>query len=308
MYSVVIPVYNSRETLEELLLRLQEVLKDHRVEYIFVDDGSMDGSWEVLLHLQQQYAEIAITGIRLAANFGQDNATICGMSYANGRYIITLDDDLQHPPEELPALIRRMAESDADIVYGIFPEKKHSALRNMGIWILSYWSKRADGRQGTASAFRLMKRSLALQIIRHQHYFIRIEEVVSWYTKHIRTQEVQHHPRTKGSSGYGHGKLLHLATDMLFYYSSIPYRILFYAGLLTFFSGLALLPLLYFVRPELISNEPSFRLLPFLAVFTGLNSMGLGVLCRYLFLLLSVRHKKYGFLVAEIRMREDMLV
>jgi glycosyltransferase involved in cell wall biosynthesis len=132
-YSIVVPVFNSEASLEELFSRLTQVMDQtgKTYEMIFVDDGSLDQSWEVMKKIKEENPGV-FTAIRLAKNFGQHSATFCGFNFVKGKSIITLDDDLQCPPEEIPKLIKAMDESDAELVYGIYKAKKHSLARNIG--------------------------------------------------------------------------------------------------------------------------------------------------------------------------------
>jgi len=132
MYSVIIPVYNSQNTLEELFERIDKCFEQHQLKYelIFVDDGSEDHSWQVLRKLKENYNE-KIKAIRFVRNFGQHNAVFCGLSYATGEFIITLDDDLQHPPEEIPKLIEKHKKTSSELVYGFYKKKKHSPIKEL---------------------------------------------------------------------------------------------------------------------------------------------------------------------------------
>lgn len=128
-YSVVVPVYNSKNTLYELHERIKAVFKDitGNYEVILVDDCSIDSSWEKMKNLRKKDKRVKI--IHLLRNFGQHNATMCGFNYCNGNYIITMDDDLQHPPEEIPKLIKKINEGYM-VVYGEYKVKQHSKFEN----------------------------------------------------------------------------------------------------------------------------------------------------------------------------------
>jgi len=130
--SVIVPVYNSEQTLRELRKRLKKVLAslvEDRYELVFVNDGSIDSSWTILKDIATN--DERIIAINLTRNFGQHNALMCGFSHVRGSYIITIDDDLQNPPEEIPKLFQEIQKGH-DVVYGIFETKKHSKFRNFG--------------------------------------------------------------------------------------------------------------------------------------------------------------------------------
>ena len=120
-YSVVVPVFNSESSLEELFVGLKSVFdaQQELFEVVFVDDSSQDRSWEVITKLKLQHPGM-VTAIKLSRNFGQHNATFCGFSFAKGALIITIDDDLQTPPTEITKLIDAYQLSNADLVYGYF--------------------------------------------------------------------------------------------------------------------------------------------------------------------------------------------
>ena len=158
-FSVVIPVYNSESSLDELLYRLLPVFKAVSVgfEIIFVDDGSKDRSWQKLKELRNKHKHVKI--IQLMRNFGQHNALVCGFHFANGDYIITLDDDLQIPPEEIPKLISKIEEG-YDIVYGKYLSKKHSKFRNIGSLLIQAVYKKVFDVHNDLSAFRIIKKEV----------------------------------------------------------------------------------------------------------------------------------------------------
>jgi len=133
MYSVIVPVYNSEESLAELYDRIHRFFngREETFEVIFVDDRSTDESWRVLKNLKESYPE-TITAVRLGKNFGQHSASLCGMELAKGTWMITIDDDLQVPPEEIGELIEAQKTESAELVYGYYRNKQHSAARNLG--------------------------------------------------------------------------------------------------------------------------------------------------------------------------------
>ena len=136
-----------------------------------------------------------VIAIRLARNFGQHNATICGIAQASGLFIITIDDDLQNPPEEIAKLVSTMQNSDADLVYGIYGKKQHSIARNQGSSALKASSHHILRTKGDGSSFRLMKSSLGKCLLDHQINFVFIDELFNWYTNHIEFVMVEHHKR-----------------------------------------------------------------------------------------------------------------
>lgn len=216
-YSVVIPVFNSEKSLEELCRGLESVFSEmeQSCELIFVDDGSRDQSWKVLQTLREQRPE-EIRIVRLTGNTGQQRATLSGLSFASGRRILTIDDDLQHPPAEIKKLHAAFEESGADLVYGIFREKRHSRWRNAGSRALKRSARWLHCSAGEGSSFRLIRRTMIQQILDHPQRFLFLDERFQRVTRNIAFTQVEHHPRKYGASGYTSRKLAGLTATILF--------------------------------------------------------------------------------------------
>lgn len=228
-YSVIVPVYNGADTLIHLWERTVAVFTslNQPFEVIFVSDASPDNSWSVLQALKKQYPDAPITAILLARNFGQHQAILCGLQYAKGDYIITLDDDLQTPPESIPALIAQQQSTHAPVVYGIYSQKQHRFWRNLA----SKWAKKIFGygsHHRDGSSFRLLTRGMVNMLLQHQQPIIYIDNLLLFYTQHIEVVTVPHLPRVAGKSGYSLCKLLQLMQRLIFLYSDIPIRVLGY--------------------------------------------------------------------------------
>ena len=181
--SIVIPVYNSQLTLQELVTRLSEVLPDisSTYEILLINDGSHDQSWQKIQELSEQYPDLQ--GINLMRNYGQHNAILCGIRLAKNEIVITMDDDLQHPPEEIPVLLSKLQEN-YDVVYG-FPRKlPHSLWRN----IFSRATKRTLAfvmgikTVREISAFRAFRTNLREAFKDYQSPAVIIDVLLSWGT------------------------------------------------------------------------------------------------------------------------------
>lgn len=222
--SVIIPVYNSEETLEDFFTRLYKVLQQTAFpfEIIFVDDHSADSSWEVLKKLKSNHSTL-IKIIRLTANFGQHNATLCGLCQSNGEIVITMDDDLQHPPEEIPKLIEAMGENRADMIYGI-DDDYLPLFRKISSNFLKWISQKALGQYGEWSSFRLIRRSLADHICKHQYYYVNIDQIAYKYTNKINFVKVKMVKRAHGRSGYSLLKLFSSWSNAAILYLKLPWR------------------------------------------------------------------------------------
>lgn len=240
--SVVIPVYNSSETLQELASRLIAVLEatDRSYEIIFVDDGSRDKSWEVLQELQATHTG-NVVAIQLMRNYGQHNALMCGFRRSRGRYVITMDDDLQNPPEEITKLLMEIERGNFDLVYGYFEQKKHNRWRNLGSWLVIYFYRTVFKSPVKPTSFRIIRRELLESIFPYALNFTYIDGLLAWNTQRIGNVLVDHNPRAYGCTGYSISSLLSLALNLFTNFSLLPLQLVSFLGILAsalgFFGG-----------------------------------------------------------------------
>ena len=292
-YSVVVPVYNSQSSLQELCEGIIQTLTitGDEFEIIFVDDDSRDRSWEVLNHIRKEHPG-RVTAIKLSRNYGQHNATLCGMSFAQGRFVITLDDDLQTPPAEILKLIELAGSNGYELVYGIHSKKRHSVLRNARSRSFKSTARALHHTAGDGSSFRLITASLVKKVLQHQQHFIFLDEILFWYTNDIGFTEVEHHPRRYDRSGYTLGKLIRLVANLALYYTMMPLKVLVYGGfiisLITFFYGL------FFIFKKLVFDVPlGFTSLIVTILFsTSIILFSLGVLGEYLSRIYQLQNRK----------------
>lgn len=230
-YSVVVPVYNSAATIEKLFSRLQAVFERHGASFecIFVEDCGTDNSWEVIRDLQKQNPSI-ITGIKLGRNFGQHCAIMCGFAASRGKRIVTIDDDLQIPPEEIPKLIAKMDETNCDIVFGYPENKQHNAGRNLGSQLIQWVMRKVFKSSGPVSPFRLLTHDLVKKITTHKHRFVYLDGLAFWHTQYVQHVPTEHLPRQTGRSGYSYYKLVKLASNLFLNFSTTPLRLVVYVG------------------------------------------------------------------------------
>ncbi len=281
--SVVVPVYNSELTLEPLVAQLGEVLPEVTGDYevILVNDGSRDCSWDVICDLSQRFRWVR--GINMMRNYGQHNALLCGLRMAHCEVVVTMDDDLQHPPREIPKLLERL-DDGFDVVYG-FPRKlPHSLWRNL----FSQMTKRTLAfvmgikTVREISAFRAFRTGLRDAFTTYQSPGVIIDVLLSWGTTRFTSVAVDEEPRQVGQSNYNFSKLVAQALLILTGYSTIPLRLASYVGFgFTLFGILIFLYVLvvYFVAGSI----PGF---PFLAsiisLFSGFQLFTLGIFGEYL--------------------------
>ncbi len=300
-YSVVVPVYNSQETLDLLFSRTKAVFDNlgKSFEMVFVDDCSKDQSWEKLSKLKEQFPD-QIIAIRLSRNFGQHNAVFCGFEHANAEIIITIDDDLQIPPEEIPKLIQSFAKTDADLVYGYFGKKQHSVFRNFGSYFIKKSSRVLLQSPGEGSSFRLLTRGLAQNILKHNQDFMYIDELLLWYTGNIAFVQVDHQKRTEKQSGYSTWKLMKLSFNIVIYYTAVPLRIMTYGGFIL--SVLSFFLAIRFIINKLIHDVPLGYTSLIVAILfsTSIIMLCLGMIGEYLTRIYKVQNKKPPYSIKKI--------
>ncbi len=285
-FSVVIPVYNSDNSLEELFSRIKEVLGalGGDFEVIFVDDASSDNSWSILKSIRKRDKRAKI--IQLLNNAGQHNALRCGLNYAKGRYIITMDDDLQHPPEEIPNLVNHLRENtDCDVVFGIPQKREHSYFRNIGSKIVN---KIVDmnihkPKNISISSFRCMRDVLKEAILNYEGGHIAIGSLICQSTSRMASVVVKHEKGKLGKSRYSLKKLLVLALSNVFNYSTLPLQIISYIGFVISTGSFVFLLITVYRRLTGIIKQAGFTtIVCLLCFFSGTILLCFGILGEYI--------------------------
>ncbi len=300
-YSVVVPVFNSDCLLIELFGLIKKTMDNlsERYEVIFVDDGSKDSSWEQICNIKDSNPAI-FHGIRLSRNFGQHNATFCGLNFSSGEIIITIDDDLQVLPEDIALLIEIFRKENADVVYGYFPDKKHSNLRNAGSKSIQKSTKLFTRAPGKGSSFRLLTRSLVDKMIKHHQNSVYIDELVLWHTARICFAEVTHHKSRLQKSRYTWFKLFKLYLKIFFYSTDVPLKLLVYGGFIT--SVISFLLGMRFIIRKIFFNVPLGYTSIIVSIFfsTSLILISLGVIGEYLRRVYENQNKKMPYLIKQM--------
>ncbi len=301
-YSVVIPVFGGKDALTELVGRIFNVLeRDGRTaQVILVDDAGPNATWPVILPLLDRFKG-KVKGIRLARNSGQQSATLCGIHHAQGDWIITMDDDLQHLPEEIPALISRQSETGADMVYGIFPKKHHSAVRNVGSRLFNWGFGIIGSTSGNGSSFRLIKGSVCKGLMQNYHRHMLLDEVLSWHASSVAQVNVKHGERSDGRSGYSSFRLVIMTLNYVVNYTVLPLRMMTYAGLL--FSFITMCIGLYFIYEKLYADVALGYTSIIVAIFfsTSLILFCLGIIGEYVSRMYVKDWNRPQYLIGEIR-------
>lgn len=241
--SVVVPVYRSREQLSALHERVSTVLdrSEYSWEMILVDDASEDGTFDVMLELHRRDSRVRL--VRFARNMGQQHATLCGLTKARGDCVITLDDDLQNPPEEIPRFVERL-EQGYDLVIGrIEGEKKHHAYRNLGSRLVQSLASHIVGKPKdiSLSSYRALSRRAVDMMAAYAgaHVYLPALMFMAVPANRITNIPVAHHDRYAGRSTYTPRKLLKLASYLLINYSNLPLRLATLWGFLVSAASLA---------------------------------------------------------------------
>lgn len=282
--SVVIPVFNGEASLEELLAELVRALEPRGpFEVLFVDDCSRDGSWALIERLAAR--DPRVRGMHLMRNYGQHNALLCGVRAARHEVIVTLDDDLQHPPAEIPRLLDELARG-CDVVYGT-PEhlRGHGLLRGLASRVTKLALQGAMGAEVArrVSAFRAFRTRLREAFAGYGSPFVNLDVLLTWGTTRFSSVPVRHDERRRGVSNYTLRKLITHALNMATGFSTVPLQVSSLVGFAFTLFGLGILA--YVLVRWILEGSvvPGF---PFLAsaiaIFSGAQLFALGVIGEYL--------------------------
>ena len=282
--SVVIPVFRSAATLPELLRRLEPVLAAAaaRFEILLVDDASPDESWSTIEKLAAQHR--AVRGLSLGRNYGQHAAVLAGVLEARGDIVVTLDDDLQHPPEEIPKLLAKLAEG-FDVVYGSPLEEQHGFLRDVASRVtkLALQTAMGAGVARDVSAFRAFRTRLREAFRDYRSPHVSIDVLLTWGTARFAAVPVRHDPRRAGTSSYTFGKLVSHALNMATGFSVVPLRLASLVGFAFTLFGTGVLAYVlgrYFLEGTSVPGFPFIASV--VAIFSGAQLFALGIIGEYL--------------------------
>ncbi len=282
--SVVVPVYNSEPILADLIRRLAPALDAlcPAYEVVLVNDGSSDRSWDVIRRLSSRHRWVR--GINLMRNYGQHNALLCGIRAARFETIVTMDDDLQHPPEEIHKLLEKLEEG-YDVVYGFPEQQQHGLLRDLASEMTKQALRSSMGVETArhVSAFRAFRACARDAFADYHSPFVSIDVVLTWATTRFTAIKVRHDPRAAGTSNYTFRKLFTHAMNMMTGFSTVPLQVANFLGFLCM--GFGALLLLYVVGRYLLhgTTVPGFTFLAsMIAIFSGTQLMALGIIGEYL--------------------------
>lgn len=285
-YSIVIPVYNSGDWLDELIGQIQEVMGKEKESYeiVLVNDGSPKrDTWPIMqsLCLKWKY----LKAVNLQYNSGQLNALICGLEQADGDYIITMDDDFQHSPYEIPKLIQKMKEKDCDCVIANYAHKEHSFIRKAGSKLANALSEKIYHKPKgiTSNSFRLMKRNLAKALVQYKGKKPQIGPMIFTLTRDIDVVVVEHRERAYGKSGYSMKSLIRETFNIILNGSTAIIDAMSVLGSLVSLLSF-LIAINYFVMYLLGGIQvPGFTaLILVITFFSGIQLLCIGIVGKYI--------------------------
>ena len=282
-FSIVVPVYYSEKTLAELYLRIEKYFTKKQKSFvvIFVDDGSADKSWEVLLTLKKKNPH-TVTAVKLTQNYGQHNALFCGLTFVKGEWVITIDDDLQTPPEEIEKLLLTQENTGAELVYGYYEKKEHSLIRNAGSWFVGKIFKNFANMSGKGSSFKLISSFVTEKVISRNYRMFFLDEILAWHTDNIEHVVVEHLPRKEGQSGYTLFKLFKITLKLVVGYTAFPLKIISWFGLLSALICLGFVSYFIYMKYNYGAELGFTTLIVSIFFSTGLILFSLGIIGEYI--------------------------
>jgi len=300
--SVVIPVFNEEDNLAALIGRLQPVLRSlgRPYEIVMIDDGSRDGSLAILKDLVRENPELRV--VELTRNYGQHAAIMAGFSIVRGDIVVTLDADLQNPPEEIPRLVAEMENGGYDVVGTIRRRRRDSAFRLGASRLINIVARRITGVHMTdwGCMLRAYRRPVVERMRECHEHATFIPALATVFAKRLTEIEVGHEERHGGKSNYPLRKLINLQFDLVASFSDFPMKMLMYGGILMSVLGVCFgvfLAVARLVYGALWAAQGVFTLFAVLFIFVGLQFFALGVIGEYI-----------GRIYREVRRRPEYVI
>jgi undecaprenyl-phosphate 4-deoxy-4-formamido-L-arabinose transferase len=301
MISLVIPVYNEEANLPRLMERIKPVMTQlaRPYEIILVDDGSRDGSLEILKEFSEA-PEVRV--VELTRNYGQHAAILAGFSIVRGEIVVTLDADLQNPPEEIPRLIDTMEKDRFDVVGTIRKGRKDSFFRILPSKIVNMLARKITGVRMSdwGCMLRAYRRPVVERMIACHEHATFIPALATHFGKRVTEIEVTHEERHGGKSNYPLRKLINLQFDLVASFSELPIKLIMYGGILLAVLGVCfgvVLAVARLVYGALWAAQGVFSLFAILFAFVGLQFFALGVIGEYI-----------GRIYREVRKRPEYVI
>jgi len=309
MISLVIPVYNEEENLNKLIERIRPVMQsmDRPYEIILIDDGSRDNSLTILKSLTK-YPEVRV--VELVRNYGQHAAILAGFSIVRGEIVVTMDADLQNPPEEIPKLVKEMEAGSYDVVGTIRRGRKDSLLRIIPSKIINMITRRITKVRMTdwGCMMRAYRRPVVERMIACQEHATFIPALATYMGKRVTEIEVAHEERAGGTSHYPLRKLINLQFDLVSSFSDLPMKLLMYGGIWMAIGGVCFGIFLVVARlayGALWAAQGVFTLFAILFVFIGLQFFAFGILGEYIGRIYREVRKRPAYVIEEVHSAEN---
>lgn len=302
-FSVVIPVHNSEESLPLLIEKLHGTFSkmSRAYEIILINDCSSDNSYNVLKKIKSDSDHVII--IDLFRNYGQANALMCGFNYCSGNYIITMDDDLQQNPEDIPLLYNKILEG-YDVVIGSYPIKQHSLIKNIGSRMIRSLNRhifRINNKELKFTSFRIVKKEVINQIKSERTVYPYISGMLVSTTNNIANVDVQHNKRLLGESSYNVSKMIRLSFNLIVNYSSLPLKFFGYLGLIVSLFSLIFASIVLFKKMLLGNAPPGWTtLIVLVSFYNSLNFIFLFLLGEYVSRILKEVSNKKQYVIREV--------
>jgi glycosyltransferase involved in cell wall biosynthesis len=281
-YTIVVPVYEAEDSLELLHKSIKDFFDNkYSYEVIYVNDGSTDNSWNVLKTIKSNFENVCI--VNLSKNFGQHAATLCGFKHARGKFIITIDDDLEAHPNEIEKLIAAQKESNSDLVYGVYKKLSQSFLRKFLTFIYKFLAKTEGANKGKGSSFRLLKSDLAKKISDNHKQFVFIDEICLWYTNKLSFIDTESNKNYVNKQRYRFISLFSMTSTVVLFSSTFPLKLVTRIGILlsttNFIIGTYYLIKKIFLKTPVTGYT---SLIVSILFSTGLIIFCIGVIAQYL--------------------------
>ena len=301
LLTIVVPLYNSADTLARLVAELTALKIPGGHELVLVNDGSKDNTAELAEQLVKQ-TDFPITLVKLARNYGEHNAVMAGLHHAHGEYVINLDDDLQNPPSEVLKLLEFAQKNKHEVVYSFYGDKQHESWRNLGSWLTNRVADvLLDKPKGLyLSSFRCMSAFVVKEICKYDGPFVYVDGLILQVTQNIGRVQVEHAAREAGRSGYTLTKLVKLWLSMFVNFSTVPLHL---ATMLGFaLAGFGFLYAIEVIAEHFLYQQPLgwSSMMAALLVFSGAQLLVLGLVGEYLGRLYLTANRKPQFTVREI--------
>jgi glycosyltransferase involved in cell wall biosynthesis len=305
--SIVIPVYNGASSIAELVGALEQLSIEGRHEIVLVNDGSPDNSFEICRALID-HARVPITLVSLARNYGEHNAVMAGLHHVSGAHVITMDDDMQNPPEEVDRLLAFAQRSGKEVIYTYYDDKRHAAWRNLGS---RFTNRIADfvlekPRGLYLSSFRCISAFVVREIIRYKGPFPYVDGLIMQVTHDVDRLMVRHLPRAVGRSNYTLRRLVRLWASMFVNFSVMPLRISTITGFIL--SAIGGVGGAWAIVEALVRSTPPGWASLFAAVLllSGVQLLILGIVGEYLGRLYLTANGKPQAVVKEVYCSRDL--